>query len=111
MSKYKSIKCQIGNIFFDSKREMRHYAELKLRERAKEIRDLKLQPEFVLLEGFRDRNGKKIRPIVYRADFSYVDCKTGIMWTEDVKGFETAVFKIKEKLLLARFPEINFRKV
>lgn len=95
---------------FDSKAEMHRYLELAMCQRAGEIEDLELQPEYVLLDGYV-RNGKKVRPIVYCADFRYLDLRTNRIIVEDVKGAQTAVYKLKKKMLLARYPDINFREV
>jgi len=44
------------------------------------------------------------------ADFRYVDTSTGLTVVEDVKGMKTDVYKIKRKLLLWRYPGIDFRE-
>ena len=105
-NKYNAEKTVIDGIKFDSKKEARRYAELKLLERAGVISDLKLQPKFVLQEGFR-QNGKAYREISYIADFSYVE--NGKLVVEDTKGFKTEVFKIKEKLFRYKYGNVDFR--
>lgn len=105
--KYKAKKTVFDGITFDSQKEAMRYGELKLLERAGEISDLELQPKYVLQEGFRDKDGKKHIAITYKADFKYVEKGKEIV--EDAKGFETEVFKIKLKLLLYKYPEINFK--
>ena len=70
MSKYRNRKTTIDGIAFDSKAEARRYAELKLLERAGEIKDLELQPKYRLLDGFK-KNGKTYRPIDYIDEFRY----------------------------------------
>lgn len=94
---------------FDSMAEMNRYAELRMLERAGVIRDLELQPEFVLQDRF-SRRGIRYAKIVYRADFRYMD-QDGQEIIEDVKGHETDVYRLKRKLLLYRYPDINFREV
>jgi len=42
------------------------------------------------------------------ADFQYFDVPTSKIIVEDVKGMKTEVYKIKKKLLLWRYPDINF---
>lgn len=105
-NKYSAEKTVIDGIKFDSKKEARRYAELKLLEKAGAICDLKLQPKFVLQEGFK-QNGKTYREISYIADFSYVE--NGKLVAEDTKGFKTEVFKIKEKLFRYKFANVDFR--
>lgn len=106
MNKYNAVRTEVDGILFHSKGEARRYGELKMLERAGEISDLELQPEFVLLDGFV-RDGKRIQAIKYRADFKYVE--DGVVVIEDFKGKETAEFRIKRKLFLNRYPEYEFR--
>jgi hypothetical protein len=105
MSKYSNRKTEIDGIYFDSAREARRYCELKLLQMAGEISDLEIQPKFMLLEGFR-HGGLVVKPITYRADFRYAE--KGKTVVEDVKGCKTEVYNIKKKLLLNRYPDINF---
>ena len=93
---------------FDSAAEGDRYIYHKLRERAGEITDLKLQPEFELQAGFRDSSGKWQRAIAYRADFGYTE--NGARIVEDVKGHQTEVFKLKMKLFLKKYPEYQFKR-
>lgn len=101
-SKYRARRTTLDGIEFASAKEARHYAELKLRERAGEIRDLVLQPVFELQEGFIF-DGKSVRPVTYRADFQYFDVKLKKDVVVDVKGFKTPEYKLKRKLFLFRF--------
>lgn len=105
-NKYNAKKTVIDGIRFDSKKEGHRYRELKLQQKAGYISNLELQPEFVLQEKFKS-HGKTIRKIVYKADFRYK--KNGVIVVEDVKGFKkNPVYLIKKKLLLFKFPGINF---
>lgn len=87
----------IDGILFSSKMEAKRYQQLKLLEQAGEIKEIQLQPHFLLLPAF-ERNGKHFLAINYVADFSYYDCKTKKRVAEEVKGYETEVWKIKKKL-------------
>ena len=108
MAKYRNIKTEVDGIVFDSKAEARRYAELKLLEKANEISDLRLQPEFDCVV-----NGQKI--CTYKADFEYwirdeefsPDDK---YVCEDVKGFKTQVYRLKKKLVEA-LHDIEIREV
>ena len=102
-SKYKAVKTEINGIKFDSKKEARRYKELKILEKADEIKSLELQPRFLLQEKFK-YNGKTIRKIEYVADFRYID-KEGKTIVEDVKGMKTEVYKIKKKIFLKKYGE------
>lgn len=91
-NKYRAVKTAVDGITFDSKAEARRYQELKLLKRAGEIQGFGIQPSFVLPGGVR-----------YRPDFIVCD-KDGTLHVEDVKGFETAAFKIKRKLYDEMYP-------
>lgn len=102
-SKYRNEKIVVDNIKFDSNREGQRYLDLKMLERAGEIKDLRLQYKFILQDGYVGPTGKKIRPITYVADFVYYDIKKGCMVVEDVKGMRTDVYKLKKKLFEFRY--------
>jgi hypothetical protein len=93
----RSRKTEVDGILFDSKAESERYLELKLLEKAGEISDLTLQPEFPLQEGFRLRK-RMIRPMQYTADFQYK--RDGKFYVEDVKGHATEPYRIRRKLFL-----------
>lgn len=107
-SKYHSKTVEVQGIRFDSKKEANRYLELKLKERAGEIQNLELQPEFELQPKFR-KNGVTFRAIKYRADFKYTDHGKTVI--EDVKGMKTDVYKIKRKLFEYCYPELTIKEV
>ena len=109
-NKYHAIKTTIDGKTFDSKKESLRYNELKILEKAGEISELVLQPEFILQDAFK-KNGKKYRPIIYRADFKYKEKGHPGEVVEDVKGVKTKDFMIKQKLFEARFPDLTLRLV
>ena len=99
--KYRSKRTVIDGITFDSKKEANRYCELKLLEKSGEIKNLELQKKYILIPAQRI-DGKLIeRECSYRADFVY-ETKDGIV-VEDTKGFRTAEYKIKRKLMLERY--------
>ena len=107
--KYNSHKVEVDGIIFASKLEANRYMELKLYLRIGEITDLELQPAFVLQEGFV-RDGKRYQAITYKADFRYRE--NGKVVVEDVKGYaKIKEYVIKKKLLLYKWPGIDFREV
>ena len=85
-----------------SKAEAARCDDLCLMERAGEIVGLEFQPEYDLKV-----NGQHI--CRYVADWTYRDARTGSLVVEDKKGVETAVFKIKAKLMRAIYG-IEIRK-
>ena len=107
-SKFGNRHVEIDGIRFDSGKEARRYSELKLLERAGQIKNLELQPRFLLQESFK-RNGETHRKIEYVADFRYIE--DGKQVVEDVKSVITKkhpVYALKKKLLFKKYPDISF---
>lgn len=85
---------------FPSEKEAARYDELAAMLKLGVIRNLKLQPEFTITEGFIASDGTRVRAHRYTADFSYEEmklywegyeneCPYPEGWTvvvEDVKG-------------------------
>lgn len=94
--KYRAKAVVYDGIRFASQRERDRYATLKLLVRAGDYRDLRLQPRYPLMVG-------STKVADYVADFEYLDAITGETITEDVKGFETDVFKLKRKHFEAQY--------
>ena len=99
-NKYKNTKVVIDGHTFDSKKEAKRYSELKLMQKAGIIKDLELQPKFLLQPKFK-LNNKTERAIYYIADFRYRRGDKTII--EDVKGTRTEIFKLKRKLFLYKY--------
>lgn len=100
-SKYNARKVLVDGHTFDSTKEAVRYQELKFLEKAGEIKELELQPKFVLQDDFIC-GGKGYREICYIADFMYTD-KDGQKVVEDVKGYKTDVYALKKKLFLKKY--------
>ena len=116
--KYHSRKCAVTlpesgkQITFDSEREARRFGELRMLLRCGQIQDLRLQVNFTLQEGYTTADGERVRPIVYRADFTYRE-RTGDGWcpvVEDVKGVRTKEYNMKRKMMLEKFG-VDIREV
>lgn len=92
-------------LHFDSQKEARRYDFLIERERRGEIRDLRLQVDFTLQEAYTDTEGRRVRAIRYRADFTYHEGAQGVQVVEDVKSRATRTreYAMKKKLLKDRF--------
>ena len=108
--KYNARKITVDGIVFDSQAEANRYGELKLMVKARQITNLQLQPSFILQDSYT-RDGKKVRPIEYRGDFAYYEKGGSRLIVEDVKGTRTREYLLKKKLLLFRYPEIDFREI
>ena len=106
-NKYHAQKTWMKGRVYDSKKEANRAFELEMLEKYGKIKNLQKQVPFVLQEGYVNKQGKKIRPITYIADFTYEE--DGKIIVEDTKGVETEVFKIKRKMLEYKYPDIEFR--
>lgn len=104
--KYNNKKTQVDMYVFDSALEAKRYKQLALLEKAKEIKNLRLQVPFLLQESFR-KNNKMYRKIEYIADFVYEE--NGQTIVEDTKGVKTEVFKIKQKLFEYKYPDLTLK--
>ena len=94
-NKYGNTNVVIDDIEFDSKKEARRYVELRGRQMAGEITDLRTQKEYDLIV-----NGEHIA--YYLADFEYKE--NGELVVEDVKSRATRklpVYRLKMKLMEA----------
>lgn len=118
MTKYRAQTVQLDGYTFKSIAESEYYSELKLRQFAGGIHDLKCHPVYELQPSFHYRDPvtnrkRKARPITYEADFSYVVTETGKTVVADVKpdwrdrqgkrrrsDGANAMFKLKAKMLL-----------
>lgn len=100
-SKYGNVPCEFDGLRFASKAEMARYGELRLLQMTGAISNLTTQPVFELA-------GK----VKYKGDFMYVE--NGRTICEDVKGGDatmTAVFRVKWKQAIERYPDVEFRLI
>lgn len=102
--KYHNRKTEAFGILFDSAREAKRYAELKMLETAGEISELDRQVKFELIPK---QPGE--RACHYIADFVYLECGKTVV--EDSKGYRTPDYVIKRKLFKQRYPDCQFREV
>ena len=99
-NKYHSRKITKDGETFDSAKEYRRWCNLKMLERAEQIKIVGRQVKFVLIPSQRDKETKKVieRECSYIADFVYWDGDKYIV--EDTKGVKTKDYIIKRKLML-----------
>jgi len=105
MNKYNAVTTVIDGIKFPSGAEAQRYCELKHLRIAGVISCLEVHPRILLQPAFKHHR-KTERKIEYEADFRYI--QNDVVVVEEVKGFATEAYKLKRKLLLFRYPEINF---
>ena len=112
-SKYGAKKVTRDGMTFDSQKEYRRFCELCLLERAGKVTDLQRQVKFVLIptqyerfERYSPKTGKRLsdgvraveKEVSYIADFVYTE--DGKQVGEDTKGFRTADYILKRKMML-----------
>ena len=96
-NKYGAVKTTVHGITFDSKAEAEFYLHLLRLQEDGIVEGIQLQKVFKLYAGIK-----------YKADF-YV--KVNGLWVAvDVKGVETAVFKLKRKLYEADYGPLHVVK-
>lgn len=84
--KFGAIKCTVDGIKFDSIAESEYYQHLKILKHVGQITAIELQPKIYMTSAM----------ILYKPDFAIVE--NGQTIYLDVKGMQTAVFKIKMRL-------------
>jgi len=111
--KYNAQKVKIDGIIFASRHEANRYCELMILLRAGIIINLKMQVRYILEEGRRLKNGKKLRAREYVSDFEYDEADLHII--EDAKGYQTREYKRKIKEFIDLYVKgkqgIDFREV
>ena len=90
-SKYGAQRVLVDGIWFDSKREARHYALLKHMQLAGEIKRFHRQVIFDLEGG-----------VIYKCDFQVVLNDDSIEY-RDAKGVKTKEFAIKRRMVRGRY--------
>lgn len=93
-NKYGAKRQNVDGYGFDSQLEARHYATLKLRERAGEITNLRVHPRYDIIVN-------KQRICVVELDFEYRDRLDECDHFIDCKGKDTALSRLKRSLLKA----------
>lgn len=100
-SKYHAKPTVVDGIRFHSAREAARYLELRLLQKAGEIvGEIETQPPFPLI--IANRFGEDIKIGHYFGDFLYTRAD-GEVVCEDIKGVDTALSKLKRKLVAASY--------
>lgn len=97
ISKYNNKRLNTQDGWFDSHAEFTRWQELKLLEKAGEIRSLQRQVRFTLIPKCG-----RLREIVYIADFVYEKAPDWKQVVEDKKGFRSKVYMLKWRLMQFR---------
>ncbi|MDN4094367.1 DUF1064 domain-containing protein [Brevibacillus agri] len=104
-SKYRAKKIEIDGIIFDSKVEGEYYLHLKEQKEKGIIKDFELQPRFLLIDGYTNSRGEKVRPTFYVADFKIYE-PDGSCYVVDIKGMATEAAKLKKKMFESRYIDV-----
>lgn len=89
-------KIEVDGIIFHSPIEAKRYVDLKQRQSFGELSNLERQVPYKFEEAGR-------HCFTYLADFVYTINATGETVVEDVKGMPTDIYRLKKKLIEARF--------
>lgn len=87
---------------FPSLKEAKRYKELKLLEKAGNIKNLELQPKFEIIPKQKYR-GKTLRKAEYTPDFKYYDVDNNEWVIEEVKGMPTVDYVLRKKLFILKY--------
>lgn len=99
-----------NGIVFDSQLEMKYYRDVLCpKVESGDVIKIELQKKYELQSEF-SRNGKKVLPITYVADF-YVEYADGHVEVVDTKGMPDSVAKIKRKLFWFKYPSVDYKWV
>lgn len=97
-----------NGITFDSILEMKYYRDVLCpKVESGEVVHYELQKKYELQPGFI-RDGKKVLPIDYVADF-YIEYADGHSEVIDTKGCPDRPAKMKKKMFWWRYPDIDYR--
>jgi hypothetical protein len=102
--KYGARRTEYSGAFYASKAEAHRAMELDAMLRAGEIRSWCRPRPTILVPGKREDR------VSFQPDFHVVDCY-GSEWWEDVKGVQTAVFKVKARLWRYLYPDRELRVI
>jgi hypothetical protein len=110
--KFRNNPTEVDGVVFDSGFEARYYQILKGLERDGKIHDLDTQPEFDIYPTVRRKGLKKaIQKTKYIADFRFTRTSDSQVVVIEVKGKETAVWRLKKKMFLDQYRHLEFQVV
>jgi len=98
-AKYRNVRTMADGEMFDSKGELAHWNLLLLRQERGEISDLKRQVSYTLCEPVRLPGERRASGVKLRVDYQYIE--GGVLKLEDWKGHETALSRVKRRLMKA----------
>lgn len=97
-----------NGIIFDSELEMKYYRDVVLpKYESGEIIYYELQKKYELQPKFKHLN-ETVRAVDYVADF-FIRYKDGAEEVIDTKGMPDSIAKLKRKLFLYKYPDVNYK--
>jgi hypothetical protein len=102
MRRSKTNAVRVGK--FGSKAELKRFKELELLQQAGKIAGLKAHPRYRL----------EINDILighYTPDSEYVECDTGFVVVEEVKGWRTEAYQLRKKIFCALYKDHVHREI
>lgn len=108
MNKFNATPTVVDGIRFDSLKEARRWGELRLLERAGDIRNLRRQVAIPLIGRDAPILTRTGRPMRLTVDFAYEDKRLG--WAtvyEDAKGVPTRDYEVRRAVVAAMGIEVK----
>lgn len=115
-NKFGAVKTVLDGITFDSQKEARRYAELRLLEKEGQISHLECHPRIKLYCGnepilMRSPGYPNGRHAVYEADFAYFDGRARVIEDVKSKATKTPSYKLKKAIVEAMRPGVRIVEV
>lgn len=104
-NQFGAVNPSLDGMTCDSAGERDRYATLKLQVRVGEIQDLETQVDIPLMGVSGPLVSDRGRPLIYRADFRYIE--GGAVIIEDFKGHRTPECRLKKAILRSQGVEIR----
>lgn len=112
-NKFHAKKVVIDGIEFDSKRESKYYRHFVDVANAGLITNIEVHPRFILLNSFKDCNGKTERAITYKPDFrlTYADGSVEVVEVKSKRTAKEPDYIMRRKLFKHNNPDVKFSEV
>lgn len=98
--KYNNCRFTDSEGSWDSKRERARWEQLRALESAGQVQELQKKIVFELIP-VSIKNGKRLRPVTYIADFVYYE--DGVKVVEDSKGYRNKLYLLKKRLMWEKY--------
>ena len=112
-NKFHAKKVTIDGIEFDSKRESEYYLHFVDVANAGLITKIEVHPRYILLDSFKDCDGKTERAITYKPDFrlTYADGSVEVVEVKSKRTAKEPDYIMRRKLFKHNNPDVKFSEV